>query len=58
MNVVHLKSFIIDLVVYNDVQQGKHCASGVTLVELNPWSDKTGSALFNWIDDKDILESK
>jgi len=50
-----LSSYIIDLVVFDDPKQAKHTESGVTLVELNPWSDKTGSALFSWTEDEGTL---
>merc|ERR1712137_515343 len=53
-----IESYVIDLVVHEDVEQAKHKESGVSLVELNPWTDKTGSALFSYKDEKDkeILE--
>ena len=55
--ITEIESYIIDLVVHKSLTDGKHKESGVTLVELNPWTDKTGSALFHWEKDKEILES-
>ena len=50
-----MESYIIDLVVHVDhPEEAKH-SSGVTLVELNPWSDQTGSALFSRDADCSIL---
>ena len=53
-----LPSYIIDLVVFEDAEKAKDVGSGVTLVELNPWSEKTGSALFSWSTEEDILLGK
>jgi len=44
-----LESFIIDFVMLED--------GTIKIVELNPYSKSTGSCLFDWIKDKEILEN-
>jgi len=46
---IELESYIIDFVMFHDGE--------IKIVELNPFSRSTGSCLFDWIKDKELIEN-
>ncbi len=48
-DLILLDSFIIDFAILSDLQT-------VKIVEINPFGESTGSALFNWKDDQSIIK--
>ncbi len=50
-----MEDCIIDFVVFPNPNGDTNTRRKVMVIELNPYGEKTGAALFSWVDDRKIL---